>query len=416
MSSKWRAVVTSPWFEQATAALAEDPSDSVRLESFWNAVGALGTPVIEADPEHTDSALVTFLWRMSGERGELPVALAGGLVISEFADYTLHELGGTDILHLTLRLPRGLRTSYLFAVGDSLAPFDPFAATENRTVAWCPDPLNRNVWVSSAGHGESRGAGVAFSQLEIDAEALRYAQRPQEFPDPPVETFTMNSTHLNEPRRLWIWRPGGGTARARKRIWMLDGWDAVSSMPVPTILDRWRADGGETLEAVFIDSGNLMQRQRDLLFSDEFVRFIEREAAPLVDEVLGSKRPEDTVISGMSAGGGMALYLGLRAPQLFGNVLAQSSACAYFPRGAATGWLANQFRLHPPIGSKVYLSVGTIELDRVWDIPPLLAANVEFAAMLKALGVESRLDEIHCGHDLIPYRENLVTGLMWLFC
>lgn len=411
----WRGVVRSPWLAERLAALRATPGADA-LERFWGEVADRGTPIIEPDPERADGVRATFFWRWSGTGDELPVTLAGGIVISDFDHYVFAHEEDTDILHLTLQLPRGLRTSYLLAIGDSLAPFDPFAALGTRADRWQVDPLARQRWEALPIGPHPRTPAPAFSVVEIDAAPLRWGRRPQHPGTPAPETIVVHSDALGEDRRVWVWRSAEDDSARRSdadrcRLWVLDGWDAVHLQPVPSLLERWRAEGGPPVEAVFIDSGSSAQRQRDLLFRDEFVSFVCEEVAPIIDQRWGVTDRHSTAVTGMSAGGGMALYLGLRHPELFGAVVAQSSACAYFPPGSSSGWLAEQFAASPPTSTVFSLSAGAIEVDHVLEIPTLRDANAHFADLLRSLGCEVAFDELTCGHDLLPYRDHLVAAL-----
>ena len=74
------------------------------------------------------------------------------------------------------------------------------------------------------------------------------------------------------------------------------------------------------------------QRLVDLVANPEFADFMATELIPWVRAHYNVTRdPARTVVSGESAGGLAAAYMGLRHPEVFGNVFSQSGAFWWSP-------------------------------------------------------------------------------------
>src|SRR5205085_2867818 len=126
---------------------------------------------------------------------------------------------------------------------------------------------------------------------------------------------------------------------------LFDGDIYTSWVPAPTICDNLIAAGHiPPLIIVMLDSP---RREQELYCDDAFVTFLVDELAPWVRQTYRvTSDPCQTIVGGVSAGGLAAAFVGLRHPEIFGNVLSQSGAFGWSRETAdATAW---SYEIPPP--------------------------------------------------------------------
>lgn len=115
-------------------------------------------------------------------------------------------------------------------------------------------------------------------------------------------------------------------------------------------------------------------------------------------------RPGSFGILGASMGGLMALFAGLRAPSLFGRVLSQSGAFSF---GRTDPVIWDLVRHCPVLPLRIWMDVGGYE--------GLLAPNQRLHELLLARGYDVAYHEYAGGHNYTCWRNDLPTGLQYLF-
>lgn len=186
----------------------------------------------------------------------------------------------------------------------------------------------------------------------------------------------------------------------------------LNIMSATTVLDNLIAEKKiPPIIAVFIDAGN--NRMKELKCNDDFARFVSEELVPWTKKTYKlTVEAIDSIIGGLSLGGLMATYLGLKSPEIFGNVLAQSGDFSYQPDGWQSKnrdtWIASQYRQCDKLSLKFYLNNGIIERKEIID------SNQNLLSMLKDLGYEAYFETFKGGHDYLSWSEYLATGLIYL--
>jgi enterochelin esterase family protein len=169
--------------------------------------------------------------------------------------------------------------------------------------------------------------------------------------------------------------------------------------------------------AVFVKHIN---REKELSCSEPFADFLAKELVPWMQKHHGvSPRGARTIVGGVSLGGLMSAYCGLRHSEVFGNVLSQSGSYHWYPGwwdkvpppDAEPGWLTRQFVTTPSRAVRFYLEAGLFE-----DRSPLslLAENRRFRDVLKAKGYSVDYSQFSGGHDFRGWRGSFANGLMAL--
>jgi enterochelin esterase family protein len=191
-------------------------------------------------------------------------------------------------------------------------------------------------------------------------------------------------------------------------------------MAAPTTLNNLIAAGQlPPLVAVFV--GNV-RRAQELGRSPAFVDCLTEELLPWVRaRAVVTANPAGTVIAGSSLGGFAATFAAVRRPDIFGNVLSQSGAFNWWPRGQPDWeWLIHDIERQPHLPVRFWLDVGCFEdVPRFGptpeeDGPTLLETNRNLRDILQAKGYEVHYTEFAGSHDYIWWRGTLADGLVAL--
>ena len=259
--------------------------------------------------------------------------------------------------------------------------------------------------------------------LAIAAVAWADAGRAKNSPrEGNVEMFQLRSVLAKRPRKIWVYTPPGYGAlpdSAFGLVLAFDGGEYLTDIPLPQILDSLLAvRATPPLVGVFVDDSSGTARLDDLANRAWFVNFIGEELIPWVHaHYRVSRDPRRAIITGSSAGGLAAVHVGLRRPDLFGNVLSQSGA---FWRGAEASndppyeWLTEQAAKWPTTPVRFWLEVGSTESRGAIGgrAPSILAANRALRDTLRAKGYDVTYTEVPGGvHAPETWAPRLPVGL-----
>ncbi|GAB3161264.1 hypothetical protein GCM10027290_68180 [Micromonospora sonneratiae] len=402
----------------AAVAQADESAAAEAVAAFWAQVAAEGTPVVE--PDGTDH-VVTFLWRDESARAVV-------LHLNKLTDFhdlrqsTMHRLPGTDVWHLSYRMPGTWRGSYTIGPLDvPVSEFDPTGAPD-RTLwqrlrsATVTDPLNRFPLADGPD-------GPVLSTVSLpDAPPQPWLAPRPGTPSGSVTVHRFDSAALGGTRTVRLWAPpGGGDADLGRYGDRPADLGQRDDLAVVVLLDGdlWGDQGalGSTLDnlvaagripptaVLMVDPVDLPTRTRDLACNPSFVDFLVDELLPWAGRRLPiTADPARSVIAGQSLGGLTAAYAALRAPHRFGAVLSQSGSFWYprddwFATRAAGTAAARHIRW--------YIEVGT----REWD---LLDRTRRLRDVLHAADAPVDYHEYDGGHDPVCWRGGLADGLITL--
>ncbi|MCW5879946.1 MAG: esterase family protein [Anaerolineae bacterium] len=183
-----------------------------------------------------------------------------------------------------------------------------------------------------------------------------------------------------------------------------DGNDYLSRAQLPIILDNLLAQRRIRPLAALLLNNYPPARVAEYACSEATLMTVVSDAlpwaqaqAPLLDT------PGAHGVMGTSMGGLMALFTGLRRPDLFGHVLAQSGAYGWRDESI----VFDLARWGDPARPRIYQSVGRYE----W----LLGINRRLRAVLVERGYDSAYHEFSAGHNYPAWAADLTSGLAWLF-
>lgn len=190
---------------------------------------------------------------------------------------------------------------------------------------------------------------------------------------------------------------------------VFDGKDYLQRARLPQMVDQLIAQSLiEPIALAMVDNGR-MARGVEYMCSEAtlgaLLETILPEARRLLNLVDIEQNPGCYGVLGASMGGLMALYTGLRIPQVFGKVLSQSGA--FFSYGLYESIVWDLARQVDPGSIKIWQDVGRYE----W----LLEPNRRMASVLQERGFSVGYDEFNAGHNYPAWRNNLHKGLIHLF-
>lgn len=389
------------------------------LAEFWREVQTSGTPLCEADPDHPDLTLCTFLWRGNRHVRHVRVNLLFRTALPN--DYQMVRLAGTDVWYTTVRLSSRGRLAYTLLVNAPPLPPPNFDSSAEHKLLYLAvaqaDPLNPRRCF-----GEQGSPYETQSLLELPAAP----PQPwiEERPGTPCGTLRRSrfaSRRLQDSRLVDVYTPPGysESAAAYSLLLLFDGQWYLARARAATILDNLLAAGKiPPLVTVFIGNGPQNARSRQLPCNPDFVAFLAEELLPWVRERCHvTDDPARRIIAGASYGGLAAAYAALAHPDLFGNVLAQSGSFWWHPPqagGQRGNYIASLLLRQPLLPLRFYLDAGSDELDFCGSGRSILAASRHLRDVLLAKGYPVAYQEFSGGHGFLSWRGTLADGLIQL--
>lgn len=201
---------------------------------------------------------------------------------------------------------------------------------------------------------------------------------------------------------------------------VLDGLDYLRRGGLAEMLDALIADGSiAPVAALFVDNAG-PGRPSEYMANDFTLASLADICVPAAVEELGLETqhaavgPGRAAILGSSLGGLMALHAGVRRPDVFGRVIAQSTSAmleevplrdSSVPAIRLTTLALLEATPPPPV--RLWLDVGDLE-----DLAP---SNDRLAAMLTRRGLDLTYRRFPGGHDHTSWAESLVDALPAMF-
>ncbi|UVL18284.1 DUF3327 domain-containing protein [Pseudomonas sp. B21-044] len=364
-------------------------------EAFWQARAVEGTPLVEAIAGQPGKRLVTFLWRGARDNVRMFGAPTGN-------HEPLSRLGASDVWFHSFEVPATTRLSY------QMAPDVP--VSDDRRVILAStrrDPLNPNTFADGSGD-----AWLSRSRLELaDAPPQPWVAERAGVARGSLERRRLASEVLGNERDIYLYRPAGWRrGKADQALLVLfDAHAYTRQVPTPTILDNLIADGLiPPTAALIIANPSSESRERELPPNPMFARFMAEELMPWARRQGLAALASRTVVAGSSYGGLASAYLGLRHPELFGNVLSMSGSYWWPMAGDESGWLTREYVKAPRQPLRFYLQSG------LFEGPKILDTNRHLRDVLLAKGYRVEQVEFPAGHDYLQWRGSLPCGLISL--
>ncbi len=337
-----------------------------------------GTPLI-------DGSNVTFIWQGSGDAPQL---------VGDFTGWSDNPIDLTEIepgvwIH-TLSLPRDAYVEYGYSIRYDITerfadPFNPRLIyngidTVNHYFAM---PDYQPTELVTRKPGVKRGA-ISEHWLETDM-------------------FT-GDTH----RKIYLYHPPVEEPTPLVVVW--DGGDYLRRGYLNVIVDNLIAEGRiRPISMALIENGG-SSRFVEYMQNEATVGFVMQMIFPFASQHLNLidvfENPGIHGILGSSMGGLMALYVGMRAADIFSHIICQSGA--FWFRDPRYDMLIVDLIKHKPTEPlKIWQDVGTLE--------GLLDANRKLHGLLKAKGFDVTYREFSGGHNQTMWADNTWRALERLY-
>lgn len=291
------------------------------------------------------------------------------------------HIAGTDFWYYTTSYPADARLDYKFVLNGT---------------SWILDPLNPFTCVGGFGPNSE----LRMPAYVVPPELSFYP----EIPHGTIIDTTFQSAALGNSRAIKIYLPPGYNASTDEYPVILfhDGLEYISLAKTNNIFDYLIAQQKIIpVISVFVPpvdrtaeyAGNKM---------DKFTMFIVDELMPVIDQKYRtSVDPKKRAMAGASNGGNISLYIGIKHPETFGKIAAQSSNVIPV--------ISNTLQGGSKLDLEFYIDIGT------YDINELIPLVHNLANILQARNYPFRFYEWHEGHSWGNWKGHLRLPLMQFF-
>jgi enterochelin esterase-like enzyme len=214
----------------------------------------------------------------------------------------------------------------------------------------------------------------------------------------------IESTHLQQTRRMITYTPKGYQNQALPAVYVQDGIACYRIAKLAEVLEHLLQEKLiRPAHLVFIEP---IDRFEEYRFNPDYRAFMTNELLPLVDKEL--QTTSERIVMGASLGGLVSATLALERPDLFQTVITQSGAFLGSPnepdfyRGKSS-WVLETLQKSELLPLRWYTETGTIE----W----LTDINRKVFEVLGQKGYNHVYAERHAGHNWTNWRNGLGTAL-----
>jgi enterochelin esterase-like enzyme len=390
----------------ASLAHAIQAGNHKALAAFWKEMEGKA-PLVESMDEDQRHRRITFVWRASNETTR--VTMMGGLPGANLLK-PLMRLADTDLWYLTEAHSTEARFQYIFHInGPELLPMEMSAImTEMERNSPRVDPLTTNQY-----------AGWSYVELP-DAPPQPWIRKRADVPARPKAQEKFKSQILDAEYRLITYTPPG-YEQDKRRCWLVIAFDGGFRSMDATLDNLLAAGKIPPLVVVGVQNISQQTRMRDLNCSDEFATFLSKELVPWARKTYRVyDDPSHTIVGGISLGGKMAVYCGLKYSHVFGKVLSQSGSFLTAMRqespiplwnGEAQGMLAGEFIRSPRLPLDFYIEVGRYETTLPFSH---LLETRRLRDVLEAKGYRVTYSEFVGGHNEVCWRGSFADAIIAL--
>jgi enterochelin esterase-like enzyme len=215
-----------------------------------------------------------------------------------------------------------------------------------------------------------------------------------------------DSMAVGSERTVYLYQPP--TRKPVPLVVVYDGPDYLRRGKITTIVDNLIAQKRIRSIALALPQNGGQARVIEYGCSETTLGFVAERVVGLAREHLNlvdvRQQPGAYGIMGASMGGLMALYTGLRLPDMFGKVLSQSGAFSFPEHEFITSDLVRHL---PHADIDIWMDVGALE--------GLLDCNRQMHALLKEKQYRVTYREYPGGHNYTAWRDDFWRGLEELF-
>lgn len=339
-----------------------------------------GTPLVDGDQ-------VTFVWY--GEGAEPAPYLVGDFNDWDHEDNAIRlQQVEPDVWAHTMTLPMDAYIEYGYMLSRDERLADPF----NPHVLW--------NGVDAVNH--------VFNMPDFEMNDLLARKKGVKRGTITRHVVDGQRTLANSPRDVYLYQPPVDVPVPLILVW--DGTDYMRRAYLPTIVDNLIAQGRIQPVALAMLANGGAARMVEYSANDTTLYFAANFVLPLAQKELSlidyKQAPGSYGVLGASMGGLMALWAGVRMPEIFGKVISQSGAFDISPDGREMT-IDKLIKLGEGKSIKIWQDAGTLE----W----LLEGNRKMNRLLLDNGYDVTYHEFSGGHNYTMWSNVVSRGLELLF-
>lgn len=362
-------VLHSQTFQPFIAYLNSLPENErqAKVDSFMNATQTY--PYVELD------TLCHFIYK-----GNVQSASVAGDFSGWNPNLSMANIPGTDFWYLDAYYEADARLDYKFVLNGS---------------NWVVDPLN--PFTCTGGFGPN--SELRMPSYVVPPEISYYPSIPHGI----IKDTSFQSSNLGNSRNVRIYLPPGYSAQKQYPVVLFhDGPEYITLGNANNILDYLIAQKQiEPVIGIFVPPVNRTDEYAGNK-KDAFTAFIVNELMPVIDQKYAtSKDPHRRATIGASNGGNISLYIGMKHPEAFGKIAAQSSN--------VQDVISSTYQYGSKMDLTLYMDVGT------YDIAILIPLVKNFVDILKNKGYAYQFHEWHEGHSWGNWKGHLSLPLIQFF-
>ena len=355
--------------ELQTAASADKSKPDVSDKNFVEQLKFGSSPIITGQ-------WVTFVYRGSGRDVEL---------VGEMTDWDRHGvklqyLNGTNSRYVSMKFPDDARIEYKYIVDEQ----------------WILDSLNPSRKDNGVG-----GENNFFTMPRY--KATGYTRERDKVRQGRVETLDLPADAQSRKRDGRVYLPPGYDESSERYpvVYFGDGIEYIERARATVIADNLIAER-RMRPAIMVFLAPI-DRNKEYWMNAAYVEWLAKELVPMIDSKYRTKAaPASRAIAGASLGGLISAYAALTHPEVFGNVLGQSSAFQ-----VDDGRIITDFATRERKPVNFYLEAGRYE--------SLVDSNRKMKEVLEKKGYKLAYREMNAGHNWTHWADALADALSYLF-
>jgi enterochelin esterase-like enzyme len=331
--------------------------------------------------KHSASPIINGQWATFVYRGDArEVEIVGEMTDWERRGLKFSPLAGSGIKYYSIKFPADARIEYKIIVDDQ----------------WMLDPLNPSK--------KDNGVGGENSYLLMPRyKATDYTRERAGVKRGRIEPLDLPADAQGRKRTARVYLPPGYDQSSARypTVYMSDGIEYLERASANVIVDNLIAEG--RMQPVILVCLAPIERNKEYWMNKEYVDWLAAKLVPMIDVKYRTMASSDArAAAGVSLGGLTSVYAAFVHPEVFGNVLGQSSAVQ-----VNNEKVLDELSTVPRQPIKWYLEVGRYE--------GLIAVNRKLKATLEKQGYRPAYREVNAGHNWTHWADELAEGLSYLF-
>ena len=378
------------------------------LQSFWNKIEVSGTPIIENIEGDDENALITYIYK--GDEKTENVIVMHPTCWKDYKDNMLINIPNTDVWYKSYAIRNDVRGRYDFSVNDSL---DEDWEKRDNNISYDKYNDNKIIFKDEEGNVESM---VSYFEMPKATEYKWTIERDTTNKGS-LEAHDLYFKGLKDKRKIYVYKPYNYSPdNVYKLLVLTDGDIYLDVLSAKNVFDNLIEEGAiQPIIIILIDGGE--NRNEELTCDETFADCLALEMMNWIRTNFNvSDRAEDTIIGGFSLGGLFSAFMGLKYPNIFGNVFSQSGSFFWRPNEEEEiNWILKKYKEAEKFPAKFFLNVGVLEN---MDYPPYSSmrdVNKEMRDILAQKdGCIVKYEEFNSGHDYLSWGETLSNALIFL--